>query len=418
VDRAVRRGQRAVAVAGLVGMLLALVVAYLASRALARPLVVLAERAAALAGGDFSQRAPVSARVVELDELYAAFNRLSDQLQVRLSQLGHERDEMEALIDCMAEGVLALTDDARVIRMNRAARAALDVPDPPPLAPVATLIRHSALLEIIERSVAQGLDAQEVSLDGRTLMVSTRLLDQGGSVVTFLEVTESRRLEQIRRDFVANASHELKTPLTTMRGFAETLIEDDPPEELRREFLGMIHSSSLRLQRLVDDLLDLSRLESGNWQARPEPVDVEQAGRAAWAEVQRKADEKQVRLNVEGAGRVLADPSGLTQIFQNLFDNSVRYVETGGGVTLRISPRPGTLNIEVIDDGAGIPPGDLARIFERFYRVDPARSRAEGGTGLGLAIVRHLVSAMGGTVDVQSELGSGTTIRISLPSAD
>ncbi len=157
IDQAVRRGQRTVAVAGIFGMLLTLVVAYLVSRMLARPLVVLAERAGALAAGDFEQRAPVDAPVAELRELYAAFNRLSDELQSRLSELGHERDEMEALIDCMAEGVVALTEDARVIWINRAARALLRIAGPPPLAPIGTLISHPPLLEIFESSVADGL---------------------------------------------------------------------------------------------------------------------------------------------------------------------------------------------------------------------------------------------------------------------
>ncbi len=236
-------------------------------------------------------------------------------------------------------------------------------------------------------------------------------------MVTFLDVTESRKLETIRQDFVANASHELKTPLTTMRGFAETLIEDDPPEPLRQDFLRMIHSSSLRLQRVVDDLLDLSRLDSGAWQAHLEEIDVGSVADSVWATLDHKAREKDVRYMVEGHGSVRADPSGLTQILTNLFHNALRYVDQGGTVWVRIVPDGETMAVEVADDGAGIPAADLPRIFERFYRVDAARSRAEGGTGLGLAIVRHLVSAMDGTVEAESELGSGTTVRIRLPSA-
>jgi two-component system phosphate regulon sensor histidine kinase PhoR len=202
-----------------------------------------------------------------------------------------------------------------------------------------------------------------------------------------------------------------------MRGFAETLIEDDPPEDLRRKFLHMIHASSLRLQRVVDDLLDLSRLESGAWKAHLEPVDVGSEADAVWATFDKKANEKDVRFAVEGYGSVLADPSGFTQILTNLLDNALRYVEPGGGVVIRITRKKGIVTIEVEDDGAGIPVADLPRIFERFYRVDAARSRAEGGTGLGLAIVRHLVSAMDGAVEAESEPGVGTTIRITLPSA-
>ena len=415
VDAAVARTRRVVVLAGFGGVILALVVAYLLSRALAQPLVVLADRARGLASGDFSRRAPRNVTVAELDELGAAFNRLTDELRARLSELGRERDEMQALIDAMAEGVIALTEDARILRTNRAARALLNLPLTSAFAPVGAMVRHPVLRDLLEGSVVQPFRAREVGMGERHLIVSARLLDQGGSVVTFLDVSEMRRLEQVRRDFVANASHELKTPLTTIRGFAETLLEDDPPDALRKEFLAAIRDNTLRLQRMVEDLLDLSRLESGAWSARRQAIDIEEVVAESWADFAERAQGAGVRFVVEGSGTALADEQGLRQVFRNLFENALRYTPRGGAITVRTEARGDRIRVEVIDTGAGIPSNSLPRIFERFYRADSARARTEGGTGLGLAIVRHMVVAMGGEVGAESELGQGTTIWFTLP---
>jgi two-component system phosphate regulon sensor histidine kinase PhoR len=415
VEQAVSRTRRVVVVAGLGGVILALAVAYWLSKALAQPLVVLADRARGLASGDFSRRAPRNMNVAELDDLGAAFNRLTDELRARLSELGHERDEMQALIDAMAEGVVALTEDARILRTNRAGRALLHLPQESWFAPVGALVRHPELRDLLEESVVKPFRQREVSLGDRHLIMSAQLLDQGGAVVTFLDVTEMRRLEQVRRDFVANASHELKTPLTTIRGFAETLLEDDPPDALRRDFLTSIRDNTLRLQRMVEDLLDLSRLESGAWSARREAVSVAEVAAESWNDFRARADEGGVRFVLEGAGIALADEQGLRQVFRNLIENSLRYTGRGGTIAVRTHPEGGRVRVEVSDTGAGIPSRALPRIFERFYRADTARARSEGGTGLGLAIVRHLIQAMGGEVGAESELGKGTTIWFVLP---
>jgi two-component system phosphate regulon sensor histidine kinase PhoR len=416
VQRAVHRAQRAVALSGLLAMLMALAVAYLASRALSRPLIQLAEQARKLTRGDFEERAPRRIGVPELDDLAVAFNRLTDELQGRLSELGRERDEMQALIDCMAEGVVALTDDARVLRMNRAAKALLGLPEFPPFAPIGTLVRHPDLRRVLEESVVSTIEAQEIHVGHRHLLVSSRTLDLGGAVTTFLDVSEIRRLEQVRRDFVANASHELKTPLTSVRGFAETLLEGDPPEELRRGFLQSIRANTLRLQRLVDDLLDLSRLESGGWVAQTESVAVAEAAREAWVGYAHEAEERGITFETEGDAAARADRQGLEQIFRNLLENALRHTGDGGQIHVGVRALDdGSVQIEVSDDGEGIPSRALPRVFERFYRADSSRARDVGGTGLGLAIVRHLVGAMGGEAEAESELGRGTTVRFTLP---
>jgi signal transduction histidine kinase len=202
-----------------------------------------------------------------------------------------------------------------------------------------------------------------------------------------------------------------------MRGFAETLIEDDPPADLQRDFLSSIRSNTLRLQHLVDDLLDLSRLESGGWVAKVETVELEPLVHDLWATFELKAAEKHLQFSSTGNARVLADPQGVTQILGNLIDNAIQHTPEGGAIAVEIAEEGPGVVVTVRDNGIGIPTSALPRIFERFFRVDPARSRAGGGTGLGLAIVRHLVEAMDGSVWAESELGVGTAIMFRLPGA-
>jgi signal transduction histidine kinase len=266
-------------------------------------------------------------------------------------------------------------------------------------------------------------------------------------VLVFLDVSELRRLEEIRRDFVANASHELKTPLTVLRGYSETLLDPELPPDLARKFIGVVKANADRLQRIIDELLDLSRIEAGGWRVQPERVNIAELARSAWdvgiasgagASLTSEAasvNRPEVGFVTEiapGHAELLADPAAMLQVLTNLFSNAVRYTPAGGRVTFRtraITPREqlafasgGRLSrdrswtvIEVSDTGVGIARPHLARIFERFYRADPSRAREAGGTGLGLAIVKHLIEAHGGAIEAESEVGRGTTIRFFLP---
>ncbi|MCA1791664.1 MAG: HAMP domain-containing protein, partial [Thioalkalivibrio sp.] len=417
IEQAVDRVQRAVAVAGMLAMMVALIAAYLLSKVFARPLVALADRARRLAKGDFSGRVPPGG-VSELRDVAVAFNRLSDELRARLTELGAERDEMQVLIDCMAEGVVALTEDGRLLKTNRTARALLHLPEMTAHPPIGAVVRHRELREALEASLDGDAQSKEIELSGRHILLSSRMLDRGGAVTTLLDITEIRRLEAVRRDFVANASHELKTPLTSIRGYAEALVESDPPEEMRMRFLEAIRGNTLRLQHLVDDLLDLSRLESGGWSAGSERVGVAEVAVEAWDLVTSSLDGRTIHFDVENDAEALADRQGLVHIFRNLFENAVRHTEDEGHVHVALTSGPvGFIAIEVSDDGEGIPVRALPRIFERFYRADSSRARDIGGTGLGLAIVKHLVGAMGGVIEAESELGHGTTIRFTLPRA-
>src|SRR5690606_19041178 len=285
--------------------------------------------------------------------------------------------------------------------------------------PLGAVVRNPELRAALEASLRGAVArSREIEIVDRHLLLSSGRLDRGGSVTTLLDITELRRLESVRRDFVANASHELKTPLTSIRGFAEALVEEEPPEEMRRRFVTAMLNNTVRLQRLVDDLLDLSRLESGGWAAGAEPVDVASVARDAWTWTGAGAVERRFALTVTGDATVIADPRGLLQIFRNLMENAVRHTRDGGHVGVAVRPGPERfVTVEVTDDGEGIPGRALPRIFERFYRTDASRVRDVGGTGLGLAIVKHLVVAMGGEVTAESTLGKGTTIRFTLPAA-
>jgi signal transduction histidine kinase len=232
------------------------------------------------------------------------------------------------------------------------------------------------------------------------------------------DLTEVRRLEAVRRDFVANVSHELKTPLTSIAGYADTLTDSTIDPDTRQRFLATIINNARRMQRLVDDLLDLSRIESGRWIPRPQRIDVSLAIHDAWAPFRDRAEGREVELAVDvsaDAGRVWADPEALRQILANLVDNALRYVPAGGKIRCSSVRSNGGVTLSVADNGSGIASNHLPRVFERFYRVDPARSRDEGGTGLGLAIVRHLVEAHGGSVHAESELQVGTMVRCWFP---
>ncbi|MAN48193.1 MAG: hypothetical protein CME09_02260 [Gemmatimonadetes bacterium] len=416
IERAVSGVQRTIALYGLLAMLFALAAAYMVSIALTRPLVLLAKRARQLSKGDYTVRAP-DTKVTELQDVADAFNMLTAELQSRFTELGHEREEMQTLIDCMAEGVIALSEDARVVRMNRSARALLELPDTPDCAPINSVVSDNKLRSVLEDSVIRPGNSDEVEVNGRHLLVSSRALDLGGAVTTLLDISEIRRLEQVRRDFVANASHELKTPLTSIRGYVETLLDDDPPEKLKLEFLTSIRKNTLRLEHLVEDLLDLSKLESGGWTGRRESVDTKEVAEEAWQQVVRDIEGKGgISFDILGDLRVKGDREGLFHVFRNLLENSIRHTDSGGSINVSMAlTQDSMVEVVISDDGDGIPAESLPRIFERFYRADSARARDFGGTGLGLAIVRHLVSEMGGEVVAESQLGQGTTVRFTVP---
>lgn len=416
VEAVFERTRRDILLAGAVATLLAGLLAMLFSRSVSRPIVELRDVARQIADGDLSRRPALSAPG-EVGDLATALYRLAEQLSARMAALEADRSLLAAVVGSLEEGVIAVSAGGRVVQANDAARRLLDLSAPLPFS-LDMLPREPMLRGALSDALSGARSGpMEVGIHGRTLMITACPLDHGGGVLAVIDMTATRRLETVRRDFVANVSHELRTPLTVIAGFTETLAEEDVPAEKRRQFSEMILSNTTRMQRIVDDLLDLSRIESGGWVPKPEPLDGQAIVDDVMSGLRSAAEAKGIALESRidpSASVVLADRTALRQILSNLIENAIRYT-TKGTVRVATSPVRGGVNVSVSDTGSGIAPGHLSRIFERFYRADIGRARESGGTGLGLAIVRHLVEAHGGNVEASSTRGVGTTITIFLP---
>ena len=414
VDAQVHAVQRAVAVAGLVMLLAAWLLAWMLARALAWPLLRIADAATDIAAGRPAEFPDV--RVPELAHQVDALRAMHHELERRFEDLRREREESRTLLEALSDGVLAADKRGIVVETNAAARRLLGYGETEPLPPLGELFHdraHRALMrEVLTGAVVEG---RELDLGDRTVVFSARPLAEGGTLLVLSDVTDVRRLETVRRDFVANVSHELKTPLTAIAGYAETLAAEASDAQATG-FAQTIVENARRMQRLVDDLLDLSRIESGSWEPEPRSVDVETVAREAWGPFAERAAGRDVAFeSATNSAAINADPEALRQILANLFDNALRHTHPRGRIRVGAQRASGATVVRVSDTGSGIPADHLPRIFERFYRVDPGRSRQEGGTGLGLAIVKHLVEAHGGRVEAESELGRGTTILLYFP---
>jgi two-component system phosphate regulon sensor histidine kinase PhoR len=360
----------------------------------------------------------------ELAALALALNRLAATAEAQFAAVRNERDHLMAILSSMSEGVLVVDGDGRALLVNPAFRRLFDLAGEVAGRPVLEIIRHPDLARIVEDTLrlgeAQGGQIELRSPDRRTLLLASAALAGGerGAVLVARDTTELTRVADMRRDFVANVSHELKTPLAAIRGYAETL-QDGALEEpvTARRFTDRILFQCRRLQALLDDLLTLSRLDGVALPPQREPIDLRDVVHRAVEVLSAAAREKQVRVEVEEepVPFVPGDPDSLERLVLNLLDNAVKYNRPGGSVVLRLSQDGPAVLLEVCDTGIGIPPDSIPRIFERFYRVDKGRAREEGGTGLGLAIVKHVAQAHGGQVDVESNAGRGTTFRVRLP---
>jgi signal transduction histidine kinase len=418
-DAIVRRTQRSILGAAVLALLLGALAAVVAGRSIARPLTDLGLAARAIAQGA-PPRFPRSG-IPDIDGLVRALRDMHDQLDQRFQELRHEREESAALVEAMVEGVIAADERGRIVTANAAARRLLGYGEGDPLPALGQLFRVKAARESVDAALRGTTVAErELELDGQTVLLSARPLPAGGAVLVLHDVSDLRRLEIVRRDFVANVSHELKTPLTSISGYAETLVGEPPDAATSRRFLEVILANARRMQRLVDGLLDLSRIESGGWRPEPELLEAAAVGRECWGLLGDRARERRVELATRigpGAEQVHADPDAFRQVIANLFDNALRYTPVGGRITLETRREDAGVAVSVRDTGPGIASEHLPRIFERFYRADAARSRDEGGTGLGLAIVKHLIEAHDGHVAATSAVGQGTTITGWFPDA-
>jgi two-component system phosphate regulon sensor histidine kinase PhoR len=417
VEELFGRARNGVMVAGLISFLLAAILALLFSRAVSGPIVELRDVARSIAAGE-RRKHPALSAPGEVGDLADAIYRLAEQLEGRIAALAAEQSILSALVETLNEGVIAITPSHEVVRINETGRRLLSIDRPLPFG-IDYLPRESTLRTAISLALTgTETEPEEVVIDGNTMSLTARPLVNGGAVVALFDLTAIRKLEAVRRDFVANVSHELRTPLTIVGGFAETLQDPDIPPEKRSEFAHTIYANTQRMQRIVDELLDLSRIESGHWKPRPENVTLADVTGEVFARVSGAAAKKGVGLETRfdpATTTIHSDRTALEQILLNLLENALRHTPPGGSITVGTGTAPNGVLLEVRDTGTGIPAEHLPRIFERFYRADAGRSREAGGTGLGLAIVKHLVEAHGGSVSADSVVGSGTTIRIFFP---
>jgi two-component system phosphate regulon sensor histidine kinase PhoR len=365
----------------------------------------------------------------ELDDLARAFNATAARLAETIRMLSDERNREATILGSMIEGVAVISARERVLYSNRAFSQILGlegqaVED----RPLIEMVRHTGLLAVIKEALrAEKQESSEIvvgTVRPRSFAVTATPLRAGGAsgaVLVLHEITELRRLERVRQDFVANVSHEFRTPLTAIQGFAETLLSgalEDPAN--RRRFVEIIRDHATRLARLTEDLLELSRIEAGELKLEFQPVSVQQLVDSCVETASLKARAKELTLKVnvpEGLPTVRGDANRLQEVLQNLLDNAVQYTPCGGNIEVTAADSADQIVITVSDTGIGIPQAEQSRIFERFYRVDAARSREAGGTGLGLSIARHIVEAHGGRIWVESTVGEGSRFHFSIPAA-
>lgn len=382
-----------------------------------------------IADGDF-RPAPLERSRDELADLSRSLNRTAAALNTTIQTLTDERNQWAAVLASMEEGVLVVNTQQRVIYSNSAFSRAVGVSGIDwEGRPIVELVRHSDLLAMVGKVLSTGEVLQgEITVGSvRTrsfAATSAPIRSDGvavGAVMVLHDITEIRRLERARRDFVANVSHEFRTPLTAVRGFAETLLDGALEDgDRRRRFVEIIHEHALRLGRLTDDLLRLAQIEAGQLQLELRPIPVSALIEPCIEITRVKAGEKGIAFEAPAAAdtpAIIGDVSALQGMLQELLDNAVRYSSQGGRIAIRTTVEGNEVAVSVSDTGIGIPKADQERIFERFYRTDPARSRESGGTGLGLAIAKHLVEAHHGRITVESEVGKGSTFTVFLPSA-
>jgi two-component system, OmpR family, phosphate regulon sensor histidine kinase PhoR len=406
-----------------------LLLSFVLARYIVRPVEIMRGAAGEIARGNLEVKVDLDRRD-EFGELAGAFNSMGSELERRVGQLEANRREISTIMDNMSEGLLLVNARGNIVLANRAAAELLGAGDEPLAGrPLWESIRLPEVDELLN-SLPKLTEPRRVWIEDRThaarrvlAFVATPLFEtargEQHAVILISDATEDQKLLELRQEFVANVSHELKTPLTSISAYVETLLDGAAEDEsVRGPFLLKIQSNSSRLTKLVSDILNLSRLESGTGEETRQHLDLNELARACVNKHRESADKKGVKLSLHTAAEpliALVNEEDLLEALDNLVVNAVSYTQAQGRVNVTIRRAEAGLLLEVADTGSGIPAEALPRIFERFYRVDKARSRALGGTGLGLAIVKHVAIKHGGKVEAESEVGKGSTFRITLP---
>lgn len=428
INQTLRRVRRMLAVAFIVGLILALFLSYVMARAVTRPFNDMSQIAERMARGDFSRKTIVRSGD-EVGQLATTLNQMALQLDRTIREITTERDRLRGVLSGMREGVILTDKEGRIVLTNDALLNFFNVTSSIEGRTAIETIRDAKLHATIEKALKTKQEViEQIELTvpkERTLYVHVFPLGVPagctGTVVVLYDVTQLKRLEKVRKDFVANVSHELNTPLAVIKGYTETLLDkalDDT--ETANKFLKIISKHVNRMSKLVADLLALSKFESDTYTPLFGSQDLQKIVASSTDTFKDALEKKNVTCTVDlpsDLPLVKGDDKGLEQVLLNLLDNAVKFTPAGGSITVRAHEQESAVKVYVSDTGIGIPMKDIPRIFERFYRVDKDRSRELGGTGLGLSIIKQIVRAHGGQVWVESQVGQGTTFSFTLPKA-
>jgi len=406
-----------------VAVALASVLGFVFAGTVTRPIVMLAERATQMAQGDLSQTIEVTS-LDEIGQLTENFNTMAHELGKSITAMADEKNKMETVFNNMSEGILAYDLSGQLIHFNEASTLLLGVDD---ISAVSFAEMMAKLGKNIE-SVSQLTDADIVdvvaNIDDRYILVSCRGYtnsagEVGGIVIVLADITKQQLLDNLRKEFVANVSHEIRTPLTTIKGYAETLLDGALEDrEIAAEFLNVINSEADRMTLLAKDLLELSSFDNKQMKFNFEDVNLFELISLCIRQTVVAARHKGQTIHFDGQDKVFmlyADPDRINQVLTNILSNAVKYSPENTQITVTAGSIGDMFEIEITDQGLGIPKEDLPYIFDRFYRVDKGRSRALGGTGLGLSIAKEIVEAHGGQMFATSEVGVGTTMKVTFP---
>jgi len=409
----------------------ALLLGFYFARRFSNPLADMTEIAEAISRGEFERRIAIN-RQDEIGKLAGSINRMARSSAARMSEITADRNLLAKIFSSMVEGVIGIDQDQQVIHINKAAADLLDLSVEDSISKpiweglrieeITSALQHAMeTKDLVKAQMRRSFDKGERVIDISAVALRDDEGQTSGAVIVLHDVTELDRLARIRRDFVANASHELKTPITAIRGLVETILDDaEMPSETRDSFVNKIRMQSLRLSTLVSDLITISRLESDQRVQDYQNQNLAKIVGRSISEIEQACHEKNISIRFNESDEdfpVKGDLQALGQLIDNLLDNAVNYTPEEGVITVNLSKTRSTVQLEVIDTGIGISPQYQQRVFERFYRVDKARSRELGGTGLGLSIVKNIAEHHNGTVSLKSRPGAGSTFTVNLPLA-
>ncbi|MBN2119573.1 MAG: HAMP domain-containing protein, partial [Candidatus Omnitrophica bacterium] len=413
----------------LAAFILSVLISYLASYFISRPLKEISSASHDIAHGNYSKKITIQS-TDEIGDLASAFNYMSEQVKERIEEVSESKSRLEAVFLSMFEGVMVVDAGGSILLINEALKKFLTIEGDLLGKKPIEAVRNLEIQEIVDNTLHSnnGLISQEISVllpEEKVLLVhATPIKKEGnieGAVLVFHDVTNLRKLEKVRQDFVANVSHELRTPISSIKGYAETLLEGAlKDKENAKDFLKIILSDSNRLAALIDDLLNLSKIESGKLSMETKPYKLRSLAEKVIASLKGQIENKSItiKMNIpKNLLDILADETRIKQVFLNLIDNAIKYNHPKGEISITAHETDDFVKVDIADTGIGIPNKDLPRLFERFYRVDKARSRELGGTGLGLSIVKHIIQAHNGEVSVQSVEGQGSIFSFTIPKA-